>query len=101
MPRLESDSIGTLEVPAGVYYGVQTLRALEHFPMTGERIHPAFTRALGDVKVACAQANLAIGQMQEDIAKAITQAAEEMAQGDWDDEVVVDPIQGGAGTSLN
>lgn len=101
MPRLESDSIGTLEVPAGVYYGVQTLRALENFPITGERIHPAFIRALGDVKVACAQANLAIGQLQQDIAKAIMQAAEEMAQGDWNDEVVVDPIQGGAGTSLN
>lgn len=101
MPRLESDSIGTLEVPANVYYGVQTLRALENFPITGERIHPAFTRALGDVKVACAQANLAIDQMPEDIAKAIIEASEEMARGDWDDEIVVDPIQGGAGTSLN
>ncbi len=101
MPRLESDSIGTLEVPDNVYYGVQTLRALENFPITGEQVHPAFKRALGDVKVACAQANLAIGQLPKDIAQAIIQAAEEMAEGKWDHEIVVDPIQGGAGTSLN
>lgn len=101
MSRIESDSIGSLEVPADVYYGVQTLRAIENFPITNDRIHPAFIRALGDVKAACAQANLAIDQLPEDIAKAIIQAAEEMAAGKWDDEIVVDPIQGGAGTSLN
>lgn len=101
MPRLESDSIGTLEVPEGVYYGVQTLRALENFPITGERVHPAFIRALGDVKAACAKANQAIGQLPDTIAKPIIQASDEMADGQWDDEIVVDPIQGGAGTSLN
>lgn len=101
MPRLEKDSIGTLQVPDEVYYGVQTLRALENFPITGERVHPAFIRALGEVKVACAQANHAIGQLGDDIADAIIQAAKEMADGKWDDQVVVDPIQGGAGTSLN
>lgn len=101
MPRFESDSLGMLEVPDDAYYGVQTLRALENFPITGQRIHSAFIHALGDVKAACIAANAKIGHLEEPIARPLLQAADELAQGMWDHQIVVDPIQGGAGTSLN
>lgn len=101
MPRLESDSLGALQVPDEAYYGVQTLRALENFPITGQRIHPAFIRALGHVKAAAAEANAAIGHLPEELYKPLLQAASELAEGKLDDHIVVDPIQGGAGTSLN
>lgn len=101
MPRFESDSLGVREVPDAAYYGVQTVRALENFPITGERVHPAFIHALGDVKAACIAANAAIGHLDAAIARPLLQAAEELARGLWDDQIVVDPIQGGAGTSLH
>src|SRR5690625_812897 len=101
MVRQESDALGTVDVPEHVYYGVQTVRALHNFPITGQRVHPTFIHALGDVKAACAFANNTIGLLSDDIAEPLVQAAEELAQGKWDDEIVVDPIQGGAGTSLN
>lgn len=101
MARFESDSLGVLEVPDEAYYGVQTLRALENFPITGQRIHPAFIHALGDVKAACLAANQAIGHIPKELADPLIQAASELAKGQWDQQIVVDPIQGGAGTSLN
>lgn len=101
MPRLESDSLGVLEVPDEAYYGVQTLRALENFPITGLRIHPSLIHALGHVKAASIEANAAIGHLPQELYKPLLQAASEMAEGKWDDQIVVDPIQGGAGTSLN
>ncbi len=101
MPRLESDSLGALDVPDEAYYGVQTLRALENFPITGQRIHPSFIHALGHVKAASIEANHTIGHLPEELYKPLLQAASEMAEGKWDDQIMVDPIQGGAGTSLN
>lgn len=99
--RTESDLIGTLRVLDDAYYGIQTVRAVENFPITEQRMHPAFIRALGLVKVACIQANMDIGLMPTHIGKALVDAAREVAEGRWDHQFLVDPIQGGAGTSFN
>ena len=101
MTRLERDSLGELAVPAEAYYGIQTLRALHNFPSTGQRLHPAMIHALGLVKRAAAEANCAAGLLAEELAGPIMSAAAEVADGRWDDQFVVDPIQGGAGTSIN
>lgn len=99
--RLESDLIGTKEVPVDAYYGIQTLRAVENFPITGYRIHKELIIAFAMVKKAAAIANYEVGQLDEKRKNAIVQAAEEIIAGKWHDEFIVDPIQGGAGTSIN
>ncbi len=99
--RIEKDSLGSHTVPETVYYGIQTLRALENFPITGTAIHPELVVALAHVKKAAAQANAEMKRLPEPIAQAIVQAAEEVARGEWADQFVVDSIQGGAGTSIN
>ena len=101
MVRIERDSLGEVEVPAGAYYGVQTQRALANFPSTGQRLHPAMIHALGLVKRAAAEANRAVGLLPDALAGPIAAAAAEVADGRWDDQFPVDPIQGGAGTSIN
>ncbi|MBO8141342.1 MAG: aspartate ammonia-lyase [Firmicutes bacterium] len=101
MARVEQDSLGTLEVPDDVYYGIQTLRAVRNFPVTGLRIDPELIHALGLVKRACARANREAGCLPATLADPIEAAAGEVAQGVWDDQFPVDPIQGGAGTSIN
>lgn len=101
LTREEKDLLGALGVPANVYYGIQTMRALNNFPISGYRLQPAMIRALGLVKKACAQANMDAGLLAEDIARAIIEAADEVAAGKLNDEFPVDPIQGGAGTSIN
>jgi len=101
MERIEKDSLGSLPVPAEVYYGIQTVRALNNFPITGHKLQPAMIRALGLVKKACAQANMEAGLLAEDIGRAVVQAADEVAAGRFNDQFPVDPIQGGAGTSIN
>src|ERR1043166_9064539 len=99
--RMEHDFLGDREVPADAYYGVQTLRGAENFPITGFRIHPALIRALGIVKKAAALANRDTGHMETRIADAIARAADDVIAGKLDDQFIVDPIQGGAGTSIN
>jgi aspartate ammonia-lyase len=99
--RMEHDFLGDREVPADAYYGVQTLRGAENFPITGFRIHPALIRALGIVKKAAALANRDTGHMEARIADAIARAADDVIAGKLDDQFIVDPIQGGAGTSIN
>ena len=99
--RREKDFLGVHEVPDEVYYGIQTLRAVENFPITGYHPHPELIRALGLVKAAAAQANMEIGVLNPAIAKAVVQAAMEVAAGRFNDQFVVDVIQGGAGTSMN
>ncbi|HEY8418036.1 MAG TPA: aspartate ammonia-lyase [Limnochordales bacterium] len=101
MTRIERDSLGELAVPAHVYYGIQTQRALHNFPVTGQRLHPEMIHALGLVKRACAEANREAGLLPEALAAHIIAAAAEVAGGRWDDQFPVDPIQGGAGTSIN
>ena len=100
-PRIEKDFLGTLEIPKDVYYGVQTMRAKENFPITGLVVDPELIRAFAIVKKSTTQAHLATGQLDETIANAIIQAADEIIAGKLHDQFIVDPIQGGAGTSLN
>src|ERR1044071_4555477 len=99
--RMEHDFLGDREVPADAYYGVQTLRGAENFPITGFRIHPALIRALGIVKKAAALANRDTGHMEARIADAIARAGDDVIANKLDDQFIVDPIQGGAGTSIN
>lgn len=101
--RTEQDSLGELRVPDGAYYGVQTLRAVENFPISGMPIskYPFLIGALGWIKQAAAMANRDLGLLDPEIAGAIISAAEEVQQGKWTSHFVVDVIQGGAGTSTN
>ncbi|HWO98158.1 MAG TPA: aspartate ammonia-lyase [Bacillus sp. (in: firmicutes)] len=99
--RLEKDFLGEKEIPADVYYGVQTLRAVENFPITGYRVHGEMIRALAMVKKAAALANMDVKRLYEGLGEAIVQAADEVIEGKWHEYFIVDPIQGGAGTSMN
>lgn len=99
--RVEKDFLGSKEVPADAYYGIQTLRAVENFPITGYRVHEQLIQALAIVKKAAALANMDTKRLYEGVGKAIAQAAEEVIEGRWHDQFIVDPIQGGAGTSMN
>ena len=99
--RLEADSIGTMEVPAEAYYGVQALRAKQNFPITGTKLHPVFIRNLAQIKKAAAITNNNAGLLPEDKANAIVRACDEVIAGKLAEEFIVDAIQGGAGTSAN
>ena len=99
--RKEKDSMGYVEVPAAVYYGAQTARAVNNYPISGMRAHPLLIRALGMVKAAAAAANKELGLVEADRADAIMQAAQEVIDGKWNDEFVVDVFQAGAGVSLH
>jgi len=99
--RLEKDSLGEVRVPAAALYGAQTQRAVENFPITGRRPYRAFVWSLAIIKRAAAEVNAELGLIDGSKAAAIAQAAREVADGKWDSEFVVDPIQAGAGTSHN
>src|SRR5580700_3277686 len=99
--RLEKDSLGPKEIPAHVYYGIQTARAVENFPISEMRAHPTLISAFGMVKAAAAEANLSLGILEEKVAKAIIQAAREVQAGKWNDQFVVDVFQAGAGVSFH
>ena len=93
--------MGEMRVPDGALYGAQTARAVENFPISGQRLPRAFIRALGLIKSAAATVNGRMGHLPEDRAKAIEAAAEEVAAGRHDDQFVVDIFQTGSGTSTN
>src|SRR5437899_751880 len=99
--RPEKDSLGVKEIPANVYYGIQTARAVENYPISGMRAHPTLIRAFGMVKEAAAEANRELGLVDEKIANAIIQVAQEVQQGKWNGEFVVDVFQAGAGVSFH
>src|SRR5260370_26301599 len=99
--RQEKASIGTKEIPADVYYGIQTARAIENYPISGMRAHPTLVRAFGMVKRAAAEANQALGLVDEKRANAIIQAAQEVADGKWNHQFMVDVFQAGAGVSFH
>lgn len=99
--RTEHDFLGSREVPADAYFGIQTLRAAENFAITGYQIHDELITALAVVKKAAAMANMDAGLLNPEIGRAVAQAAEEIIAGRWHDQFIVDPIQGGAGTSIN
>jgi len=99
--RTERDLLGEREVPALALWGIHTLRAVENFPLSGRRVAPGLVRAYGLVKQACVRTNRELGSLGEREAQAIEAAAAEMAEGKLDEHVLVDALQGGAGTSLN
>lgn len=99
--RKEHDFLGELELQDDMYYGVQTLRALENFHITGKHLDHDFIVSLAMVKKACAMANMKTGRLDATIGKAIVEAANDVIQGKLADQFPVDPIQGGAGTSIN
>ena len=99
--RMERDSMGEMVVPANAYYGAQTARAVENFPISGLRFPRSFIAALGTIKAACARVNTELGLLDRRLADAITRAANEVAEGRLDGEFVVDVFQTGSGTSTN
>lgn len=99
--RLERDFLGEKEVPVDAYYGIQTLRAVENFPITGYHIHEELINGMAIVKKSAALANMEVQSLSKEIGEAIVQAADELLAGQFHDQVIVDPIQGGAGTSVN
>lgn len=99
--RVEHDSIGTKDVPEEVYYGVQSLRAAENFHITGLNMHPEIINSLAYIKKAAAITNCEVGVLDKKIADAIVKACDEILSGKMHKDFIVDPIQGGAGTSIN
>ena len=100
-PRIERDSLGERELPADVYYGIQTARAIENFPISGWKPYPSLVTATIQIKKAAARVNSALGSLDVRIGKAIDAAADEILAGKLRDQFVVDPFQAGAGTSHN
>jgi aspartate ammonia-lyase len=102
-PRLEHDFLGERLIPEHVYYGIQTLRAMENFDITGIplKAEPLFVQALAYVKKAAALANRELGVLDGTIAEYIAQACDRVISGELDDQFLTDMIQGGAGTSVN
>jgi fumarate hydratase class II len=99
--RIEKDSLGEVKVPADAYWGAQTQRAIENFPISGQRLPRRFLQALGIVKRACAQTNEELGLLSVAEGEWIAAAAQEVADGRWDDQFPVDVYQTGSGTSTN
>lgn len=99
--RIEKDSLGTKEVSADLLYGIQTLRAVENFPVSGWRFPRSFIRALSLIKKCAAQVNMDLGFLDQKVGEAIRQSASEAAEGKWDDQFPVDIFQTGSGTSTN
>ena len=99
--RTERDSLGEKTIPAERYFGIQTARAIENFPVSGLRPWKAFIWSMAVIKHAAAYVNHELGLLDEQLSRAIIQASAEVMQGDFDDEFQVDPFQAGAGTSHN
>jgi len=99
--RKEKDFLGEREIPGDAYWGIQTLRAVENFPISGLRPHPEFIRSMALIKKAAALENAASGRLGPKTAEAIVRAAEEVIAGKLADQFVVDVFQAGAGTSFH
>lgn len=99
--RTESDSMGKMKVPSDAYYGAQTARAVENFPVSGRTLPREFVRAMGIVKLAAAETNAELGFLKKNVAKAVARAAREVLEGKLDAHFVVDVFQTGSGTSTN
>jgi aspartate ammonia-lyase len=99
--RQEKDSLGVREIPDEAYWGAQTSRAIENYPISGERAHPEMIRAYARIKKACAETNLEMGRLPAEKVRAIVQACDEVLAGRHADQFVVDVYQAGAGTSFH
>jgi len=99
--RIERDSMGPMEVPAGALYGASTMRAVLNFPISDLRFPRSFIQALGLIKLAAAKTNMALGLLEETTGNAVVAAAQEVANGQLDQHFVLDVFQTGSGTSTN
>ena len=99
--RIEKDSMGDVKVPKDAYYGAQTQRAVDNFPVSGIRFSRGFIEALGLVKKNAAKVNAELGELDKGISEAIQQAAQEVSEGKFDDDFPIDIFQTGSGTSTN
>ena len=99
--RIEHDSMGELQVPADALWGAQTQRAVQNFPVSGQRMPRAFIRALGLVKACAAEVNTGLGLLPKGVGRAIRAAALDVAAGDHDAHFPIDVYQTGSGTSSN
>jgi aspartate ammonia-lyase len=99
--RQEKDSLGVREIPDEAYWGAQTSRAVENYPISGERAHPEMITAYARIKKACAETNLEMGRLDAGIVRSIVQACEEVLAGKHRDQFVVDVYQAGAGVSFH
>jgi aspartate ammonia-lyase len=99
--RTERDALGERSIPAGALWGIHTARAMENFPLGRRPVRPELIAAYGQVKLAAVRTNHELGHLTDEIARALGQACEELAEGAWLGEIRVDALQGGAGTSTN
>ncbi len=99
--RIEKDSLGPVRVPRGAYYGAQTQRAVENFPVSGWRFGREFLYTLGLIKYASAKVNFELGLLKKRNADAIARASREVMEGRWDEQFPIDVFQTGSGTSTN
>src|SRR3954452_25243705 len=99
--RTERDSMGEMQVPAEAYYGAQTARAVENFPISDLRFSRRFIAAMGLIKWSCAQINRGLGLIDDTREDLIKRAAQEVIEGKLDDQFVIDIFQTGSGTSTN
>src|SRR3984893_14523606 len=99
--RIEKDSMGDVKVPAQAYYGAQTQRAVENFPISGQPLPGRLIHALGLIKMASGTANRDLGKLKPELAEPIIRAAREVAAGKFDDQFPIDVYQTGSGTSSN
>lgn len=99
--RLENDTLGSIMIPTNAYYGPQTQRSVENFPISGLRLPRSFIKAQGIIKASAATVNMELGTLAPEMGMAIIKASEEVIEGKWDEHFVVDVYQAGAGTSQN
>ncbi|MCX5718916.1 MAG: class II fumarate hydratase [Nitrospirae bacterium] len=99
--RIEKDSLGEIKVPKDAYWGAQTQRAIENFPISGIPFPVVFIRSLGHIKLSCAKVNVELGILDKKLARAIIQACDEIVKGKFDDQFPLDIFQTGSGTSTN
>lgn len=99
--RIEKDSLGEIHVPKDAYYGIQTMRAVENFPISGIKADPIFIKAYALLKKSCCVANAELKLISKKLSKAIIKASEEVIAGQFDGQFIVDVFQAGAGTSFN
>ncbi|MEX0832880.1 MAG: aspartate ammonia-lyase [Actinomycetota bacterium] len=99
--RVEKDALGEVEVPDDAYYGAETARAVRNFHISRQRQHPLLIRAIAQIKLAAARANVAVGALSDEIGEVIERAAQEIVEGGFADQFVVDAYSAGAGTSIH